>query len=272
MLMKISEGIATKIPGSKVETRWVLVTPDMAELYLVANTENRMLRPKHIDRIASDMKKDRFLTTHQGIAFDEDGVMIDGQHRCQAIVDSGKGQWMLITSGLPSHAKRVVDGGAKRAAHDFMPGKFKSLRSASIRIMLGIERCEFIFTAQKLASEMQQVTASEIQEDWDNYSNIEQLASLASESARSVATCGPAAMLASGLCFPGTAEEFLNGVWHMTGLEPGDPRLALLKFRGGPKRLQSSTAAFVAIKAAKAFSEGKQMNLLRFSPNEMLKL
>lgn len=79
-------------------------------------------------------------------------------------------------------------------------------------------------------------------------------------------------MLASGLCFPGTAEEFLNGVWHMTGLEPGDPRLALLKFRGGPKRLQSSTAAFVAIKAAKAFSEGKQMNLLRFSPNEMLKL
>lgn len=271
--MRYSEGTASKIPGSEIETRWVLVTPEIAKLYLVANTENRNQRLKHIDRLVSDMTEDRFLITHQGIAFDENGEMIDGQHRCEAIIESGKNQWMLVTTGLPSEAKRVIDGGAKRAAHDFMPGKFKALRAGGIRIMLAIEACGYEFTGGELAFQAQQVTSAAIQENWDTFHNeFDEMCHLAHHAAKSVATCGPSALLAAGLQFPSTAKEFLVGLAAMTGLEAGDPRLALLKFRGGPKRIQTSTAAVVALKAAKALNEGKQINVLRYSPNERVKV
>lgn len=270
--MKVAEGTPTKIPGSQIETRWVLVTPDMAKLYMVANVDNRLIRDKHIDRLKDDMTHDRFHTTHQGIAFDEDGKMIDGQHRCKAIIDSGKGQWMLVTTGLPEMSQRVIDGGAKRAAHDMMPGKFKAIRAAALRLYLGMEYCNSEFTGSTLAFAIQQVTAASIQNAWDDFPEMEELAGLSSEASRNVPTCGPAALLASGILYPDTAKEFLVGTKLMSGLEVGDPRLALLKFRGGPKRIQSSIAAVVAVKAARAFSRGKQMNIMRYSPTEKVKI
>jgi hypothetical protein len=38
------------------------------------------------------MVEGRFQVTHQGIGFDEDGQLTDGQHRLQGIVNSGVGQ------------------------------------------------------------------------------------------------------------------------------------------------------------------------------------
>ena len=105
----MNDGFST-IPGSKIETRWTLVTPTMAEDMLKDNTENRTLRPKHVDRLVKDMREDRFLTTHQGIAFDERGKLIDGQHRLHAIRNSRIAQWVLVTIGLPDLSRRVVDG------------------------------------------------------------------------------------------------------------------------------------------------------------------
>ena len=40
------------------------------------------------------------MTTHQGIAFDENGVLQDGQHRLCAIVSANKPVDMMVTSGL----------------------------------------------------------------------------------------------------------------------------------------------------------------------------
>jgi len=270
--VRISEGTPTGIPGSKIQSRWTLVTPDLAKLYMVANVDNRTMRAKHLDRIVDDMNNERFFTTHQGIAFDEDGKMIDGQHRCQAIIASGKGQWLLVTTGLPPQSQRVIDGGAKRAAHDMMPGKFKTVRSAAIRAYLAIDYCNGEFTGSQLSFAIQQITAAAIQEAWDDFDGIEELASIAVEAARNVATCGGSSLLVAGLVYPDTAREFLEGIRTMSGLETGDPRLALLKFRGGVKRMQSSTAAVVCIKAAKALNKGRPLTVMRFSATERVKI
>lgn len=263
-------GVST-IPGTKIKTAWVWVTPDRAKVYLVQNTDNRTQRIKHIDRLVDDMKNDRWAVTHQGFAFDEKGKMIDGQHRCQAIIESGEAQWVQVTTGLPSMARQVIDGGAKRAVHDFMPGRFKAIRSSGLKLILSVDFNGGEFTIGSLAFGLQQVTASAIQEAWDDFDGIEELAQLANEASRNV-IFGPSPLLAGALLYPDTAKEFLTGIKAMTGLEDGDPRLALLKFKGGSKQIQQPTAAFVAIKAAKAFAHGKKMGIVRFSSIEKLKV
>lgn len=257
------------VPGTQIKTKWELVTPDIARRFLLANTENRNKRDKHLARMVKDMKEEIFQTTHQGIAFDENGIMVDGQHRCQAIIISGKSQWLLVTVGLPAESRRVVDAGAKRAAHDFMTGKNKGTQAAAIRILLATENLNGVISSASLHNEMGMITAAEIQENWTTWPDAEELSQLAHHASKNVATCGPSPLLAAALLYPKTAVEFLKGLVEMTGLDKDDPRLALLRYRGGAARIQTPNSAYAAIKAAKAFSEGRKLSVLRFRTDEI---
>lgn len=57
------------------------VTPEMAAKWLEGNVLNRPLKQAHVDRLAREMAAGRWRLTHQGIAFDVSGCLIDGQHR-----------------------------------------------------------------------------------------------------------------------------------------------------------------------------------------------
>jgi hypothetical protein len=54
--------------------------------------------------------------THQGIAFDEFGNLIDGQHRLHAIVKSGKTITCLVSFGVHVDAVSVIDRGLRRSS------------------------------------------------------------------------------------------------------------------------------------------------------------
>lgn len=72
-----------------VTTQLEFITPEMARLILEKqNTLNRRMRAMIFDPYTRDMEEGRFYYTHQGIAYDTDEVLVDGQHRLQAIVDS----------------------------------------------------------------------------------------------------------------------------------------------------------------------------------------
>lgn len=73
----------------KISTRQV--TPKMAERWLAKNhPRNRKISSKLVDTFAEDMSAGNWRLTHQGICFDGDGQLIDGQHRLSAVVKSGK--------------------------------------------------------------------------------------------------------------------------------------------------------------------------------------
>src|SRR5438046_2404287 len=56
-----------------------------AEQWLAANTANRPLSRSTVRGFADAMRSGEWLVTHQGVAFDTDGVLVDGQHRLAAI-------------------------------------------------------------------------------------------------------------------------------------------------------------------------------------------
>ena len=94
------------------------ITPARAAELLTANTNNRPLRRTVVEHYADEMKTGRWLLTHQGIALNCDGTLLDGQHRLAAIVESGMPQRMVVTRGVPSASQIAMDDHAKRSASD----------------------------------------------------------------------------------------------------------------------------------------------------------
>jgi hypothetical protein len=119
-----------------MNTKVVLVTPDVAQKWLEGNTHNRTLRQSTVERYARDMTEGRWRKTHQGIAFDSDGVLIDGQHRLWAIFTAGVEIEMLVTYGLDMSAQEVIDGGEVRQARDTLV-----LRGEGVsQVMVGVAK------------------------------------------------------------------------------------------------------------------------------------
>jgi hypothetical protein len=66
------------------------VTPVISESWITQfNTHNRKLVEAHAARLGGEMKAGRWQLNHQGIAFSENRVLLDGQHRLWAVVLSG---------------------------------------------------------------------------------------------------------------------------------------------------------------------------------------
>lgn len=95
------------------------VTPEMAQRWLdTSNTWNRDDNENNISKLAHDMEMGQFLLTHQGIAFDTDNIVLDGQNRLYAIVRSGKTVKLWVWFNVPREAMKVCDTGGVRRLRD----------------------------------------------------------------------------------------------------------------------------------------------------------
>lgn len=95
------------------------ITPDIASKYLAKNFDrNRNRKPTWIERLVLTMQQGEFKTTHQGIAFDESGDLVDGQNRLHAISRSGIAQWLWVVRGVRREDVIAVDRGVMRSLSD----------------------------------------------------------------------------------------------------------------------------------------------------------
>jgi hypothetical protein len=91
-----------------------VITPEIAKRYLGRNTENRDPRRGKILLLARAMVGKHWRRTHQGIAFDRNGRLVDGQHRLKAIEESGIPVEMYVFRGLDVDAYMGIDQGTAR--------------------------------------------------------------------------------------------------------------------------------------------------------------
>lgn len=87
---------------NSIRSQWMDVTPEMATRWLKNNFGNRPVKEDVIRAYARDMINKAWVATHQGLAFNDEDALIDGQHRLKAIVLSGVTVRMMVTFGLPS--------------------------------------------------------------------------------------------------------------------------------------------------------------------------
>jgi len=113
--MHESESVEVSGELSNLTFESMLVTPDMAKAWLERNhPENRGLNWAHVETLTLDMRSGNWKLTHQGIAFDADGFLIDGQHRLQAVVLANETVPLMVTYYKTGSIKGPVDRGKTR--------------------------------------------------------------------------------------------------------------------------------------------------------------
>lgn len=134
-----------KYARKRVHTEIITVTPTIAEEILATMPEggNRHLRESHAQMLAGAITSGNWQLTHAGIAFDQAGRLIDGQHRMRAVVLAGLPVKIMATYGLPFETMDAVDRGASRTIHDLMHLVHQVEGGANLTAICAIIKREF---------------------------------------------------------------------------------------------------------------------------------
>ena len=94
----------------------VKISPELAESWMGA--KNRTLRMGAVSKYKEDILNGNWKLTHQAIAIDWNGNVIDGQHRLKAIIMSGISVVMMVTFDADPNTFDILDSGVGRTASD----------------------------------------------------------------------------------------------------------------------------------------------------------
>lgn len=98
----------------------VRISPAVATEWLETRGDNRKVMQSVVDTYARDMKEERWLFNGAPIQFDEEGKLLNGQHRLWAVIESGCTIEAIIQWGIPRAAQATIDAGAKWQSKDIL--------------------------------------------------------------------------------------------------------------------------------------------------------
>ena len=256
--------------------RVVEVTPAMAAEWLKPNLENRPVNDKHLAEIARDMGAGRWDLTAEPIIWDCNGVLRDGQHRLTSCVRTGRSFRTLVVWGVLPSSSTNMGQGTRRTNADMLG----IMRVENYSLMAGIAALVFNDEqGRSLGVRGVKPTHEEALDIVDRlYDDIKPSFRWAKNSNRLGFTSPSLA------CFlhwklatidRPAADAFFAALCSGAGLELGNPILPLIQamrsvsMRGGVKHRTSvvQCSAYV-IKAWNAWSAGKELRLLRWTPAE----
>lgn len=102
------------------EVQNILLTPQLAHQYLSRSAPNRPISARHVSKLASAMLRGEWKPNGSTLTFDTNGLLLDGQHRCSAVVESGVSIPTLIVEGVEPETMMTIDTGKFRTAGDVL--------------------------------------------------------------------------------------------------------------------------------------------------------
>lgn len=97
-----------------------MVTPTKAKQILAKNTNNRNMSERSLNHYARQIESGQWEDNGDTICFREDGVLMDGQHRLEAIVKTNKSLECIMVYGLKKSAMATIDTGRVRKVADHL--------------------------------------------------------------------------------------------------------------------------------------------------------
>lgn len=101
---------------SKVE----IITPNIARGLLETTIINRDIRPMHVRALAGEMESGRWVLNGESLIISDQGSLLDGQHRCQAVVDSGQSIETIVVRGVHASVFDTLNSGKQRTFQDVL--------------------------------------------------------------------------------------------------------------------------------------------------------
>lgn len=203
------------------------VTPAVAERWLGKNERNRHVRQRLVDAYARDMEAGNWHLTGEAVKFSRNGRLIDGQHRCLAVVQAGTAVKMVVVRGLEEDVQEVIDSGAARTAGDALRMRgityYSSLAAAS--------RIALLYEVGSIDGSNLRPTHSEILDFVDNNPDLAEAVEMAVAHRQAIDV--PQSVLSLAIwrlkkVDPDDAYLFISQLAEKTDLKAGDAVLALL--------------------------------------------
>lgn len=245
----------------------VMVTPEIAQRWLDRNHSNRPLRRDAVDQYARDMSAGKWELTGT-IEFDTDGNLIQGQHRCHAVVKSGSTVAMWVLRGIAPSAQRVMDTGRRRKASDNLH-MTRGTKNANAVEAIARRRISETIGCGKYA-----ISSSEIEQYVDDHPEIELAASVAVKYARGCditpTAVGVAAWMIADTHGWDVADQFFYTAVEKVGLTHNDPVNAMTKFFAEARRLHKNFPLEVQLSVIiRAFNHRRAGKPVRYFKGEI---
>ncbi|WP_236795171.1 hypothetical protein [Amycolatopsis sp. GM8] len=258
------------------------ITPKKAEEMLSANTANRPLSRPLVRSFAEAMRRGDWRVTHQGIAFDTNGVLVDGQHRLAAIVEADQPVELTVFTEVPADTFDVLDTGRKRNAADALAieGETNSHMLASMlrTVWLYQNRPDVSWSGNNgIVTNHQIIGALEEHPTIRDFVKIGER--IATEAAMIKSAAGAASYLVWHANQKANLDEWYDGIIDGAGLKRADPRLTfrnhmfrLARKQAGQvlKRRDTREHLTLYLKAFNAWAQGEELPQLRFTAREPL--
>lgn len=266
--------LAPVIPMKNPEPRMEIIHCDkeFAQGLLDTNTRNRPLNKANLDYFCDALRKGRFQLTHQGIALDWNGDLIDGQHRLTAILITGIEVDLMVMYDLPPETYSKVDCGRIRNGADtlaYMGHDGGNDLAAALRLIdnyyNNTEARWRSYTARKTNDDMTELAPA--------YPGMSDLIPIARRMRKA---CGVSISAATVTLYltrdHSAAEAWIEGVVTGANLSVGDPRLAyrntFQNARIGKKRIDGQEALALGLKSFLAFTNDKPVKILSWRSGE----
>lgn len=94
------------------------IDPEKAKDLLRTTKLNRSLNQNWVTTLSRDMRSGHWQPTPQGLVLDEQGNLLDGQHRLSAVVRADMPVTFWVTEGAPADMFKHLDGGRSRSMSD----------------------------------------------------------------------------------------------------------------------------------------------------------
>lgn len=249
------------------------LTPPKAHYYLSMNMRNRRVSNQHVDRLAEDIDKDRWEINGDALKFDTTPQMIDGQHRCLAVIKAQKSIKTLVITGLDPNARNVIDlGGKPRSVADVL--RLNDIANGSQKAATASAYLFYRDRKDQLWSPLSRPSRATIADFVQRNDSIFQEAHIFGEAVKRATglsiTVTSAAFIAYGHNDYWT--DFMHGFCDGVGLRVGDPRLTLrntlltaLNSRREVDRTQTQRNMALLLRSLDAFITGHDLRMLKWT-------
>ena len=220
--------------GKPITGSIVTLTPRMAKelLDVVEGSEQdnyRQLNQRRAAAMAGDIKAGRWELNGSTIVVDGSGRMLDGQHRCQAVVRAGQPIRTMLVTGVKQSADETLDTGKARLFSDLLRNRgeqYSTQLAAAVRRIWSYQRGTMAGGGRVAA------TSRELLAVLKRHGRIREWISVVGSAPNRVITPGILGFVSymgqrrGGITDEATT-EFVEGIMRGTDLKGGDPRLVL---------------------------------------------
>jgi hypothetical protein len=247
----------------QMQATFETVTPKLASAWLGKNTNNRPVSRYNVEKIASAISSGEWIVNGDAIRFDEDGNLMDGQHRLMGVVKSGLSINTLVVRDVASSAFMTIDTGKVRSSSDALgiAGESNTTALASmLRFVLQYEAGTLAGRSISNAQVIEAIGRHPAIRSWVVRSK--QLGKIT----RLASPVGAVCYLAS-LSRPETAHMFMEELISGAGLQKGSPTLALrerlVQHKNAKARDTTAYMMQIVIHAYNAYARREPRSILK---------